>query len=275
MIVNHTSLSQEDLEREYSPSSMLDEDIGVFLQRYSDDSAAARATLPVREFLQYGPSDAETLDYFSCANPQAPLHVFIHGGYWQQLSHREAASMAPAITGQNINFATLNYALAPKVHIRDMVAQCSRALVWLVEQSAQLGFDPSRMVLSGHSAGAHLAAMLINDPDKTLKRAGLSLSAAILISGIYDLEPIRHTSVNQPLNLSKSDVAALSPMAFLPTICPAIKVLVAENDTAQFKKQSRDYHKHLLSSGLQARLEVVPDHHHFDIILRPQTFTMP
>ncbi|MCX7561746.1 alpha/beta hydrolase [Sulfitobacter sp. F26204] len=273
--MTYRGFSGAKLEQEYSPSSMMEEDLSVFLQRYVDESKKARAQHPVQEMLRYGDHEDETLDYFPCSLPDAPLHVFIHGGYWQQLSHREAASMAPSILSAGSNFATLNYTIAPAGHIRDMVDQCARAVIWLKGQAAELGFDPKRIVISGHSAGAQLAAMLINDLDGVFAQNHVTIESAILISGIYDLEPIRFTSVDKPLNLTEQDVRALSPMNFKPAVCSKAKVVVAQNDTAEFVRQSKEYYAHLKSNGIQGSLEIVQDYHHFDIILRPETFEHP
>lgn len=221
------------LEREYSPSSMLDVDVSEFIDIYIDQSAGARADLSVFENLQYGSGPAQVLDYFPANLAASPLHVFIHGGYWQQLSHRESASMAPDILRNDSSFATLNYTLAPEASISEMVEECRLGLAWLIDNAEKLGFDPTQITISGHSAGAHLAAMLLSGENGD---AEFNPKSVILISGVFDLEPIRLTSVNDPLNLSKKTADLLSPMKLAPSAVSNVKIIVAENDTAEFKR---------------------------------------
>jgi arylformamidase len=270
--MTYRGFSSENLEKEYSPSSAVGGDISEFITQYIDQSAQARSDLKVLDNLKYGSTKTQVLDFFPCAVPGAPLHVFIHGGYWQQLSQRESAAMAGGVIEVGVNFATLNYTLAPDAHILDMVDECRMALVWLVKHAKELGFSQNEIILSGHSAGAHLAAMLLSDPDGQLANANVSISSIILISGIFDLEPIPQTSVNEPLQLSPDDVESLSPMFLHPRISAKTKVVVAESDTSEFKRQSADYFNHLKANGVDVDFEVVPGHHHFDIILRKETF---
>lgn len=140
---------------------MLSGDISDYIAIYAERSAAARRNFPCREDLRYGPEPAQVLDFFPAASPDAPLFVFIHGGYWQELSHKESAPMAPQLLEAGFAFATLNYTLAPKATLAVMIGEIARALRFLREGASDLGFDPRRITLSGHSAGAHLAAMHI------------------------------------------------------------------------------------------------------------------
>ncbi|MCK0141083.1 alpha/beta hydrolase [Aliiroseovarius sp. F20344] len=268
----YRGFTSEELEKEYSPSSMVGGDITPYLTAYKTLSAEQRDLLTVRENLKFGPSETHLLDFFPAVDADAPLHVFIHGGYWQALSHRDSASMAGFVTQSGSAFATLNYTLAPDARLDQMAKECCDALVWLAKQRSELGFDATRITLSGHSAGAHLASLVASRFEEVLQIAGIEIKNLILISGIYDLEPIAETSVNDPLQLTPSEIEQLSPLAHVPTSAQKVSVLVAELDTAEFVRQSREYAEKLRKNGVNVSFELKQGMHHFDIILHAETF---
>lgn len=257
----------ETLEREYSPSSVIGGDYMPFARRYVAESEAARGMPGVQEDLSYGPGKAQVLDYFPAGTPGAPLHVFIHGGYWQELSQKESAAMAPGIIAAGSAFVTLNYTLAPRATLSEIVDEIALAFHWLSANSDELGFDRQRITLSGHSAGAHLAAMMLSRSHE------LSIERLILISGVFDLTPIPDTSVNDALRLDRDDVLSLSPMMLQPVLKPAVDIVVAERDTAEFRRQSRDYYRYLLDACIPATFREIAGLNHFDIILEPSVFS--
>ncbi|RBW61155.1 alpha/beta hydrolase [Ruegeria sp. A3M17] len=263
---------KDELEREYSPSSMIGGDLTPYLDSYTALSAQHRARMEVRENLAYGESPTQVLDFFPAKGSGAPLHVFVHGGYWQALSQRESAMMAPTLIEAEQSFATLNYTLAPDARLDQMVNECRDALLWLTENAFNLGFDPSRITLSGHSAGAHLVAMVMATSADALARAGLRVRDVILISGVYDLEPISLTTVNDPLQLTPVEIHDQSPILHLPAPGPRYHVTVAERDTPEFIRQSRDYAELLRKGGHSVIFELQEGMQHFDIIMHPGTF---
>ncbi|WP_282120892.1 alpha/beta hydrolase [Ruegeria atlantica] len=268
----YRGFSQDELEREYAPSSMIGGDLTPYLDSYTALSAQHRARMDVKENVAYGDSPAQVLDFFPAKGAGAPLHVFVHGGYWQALSQRESAMMAPALIEAEQSFATLNYTLAPDARLDQMVNECRDALLWLAENAFNLGFDPSRITLSGHSAGAHLVAMVMATSADALARAGLRVRDVILISGVYDLEPISLTSVNDPLQLTPVEVHDLSPILHLPPPGPRYHVTVAERDTPEFIRQSRDYAEALRKGGHSVSFDLQKGMQHFDIIMHRGTF---
>ncbi|MEZ0605831.1 alpha/beta hydrolase [Paraburkholderia sp. IW21] len=134
---------------------------------------------------------------FPVASPDSSLVVFFHGGYRQELSKEDSSFPAAGFIEQNISFCAVNYELAPRASIGDIVRQCARSVEWLHSQGSSLGFDPTRIVLAGSSAGAHLAAMTA----MLLQRGAHARSlvrGTVLASGIFDLTPLVHTSINTP-----------------------------------------------------------------------------
>ncbi len=268
----YRGFSQAELEQEYSPSSMVGGDLTPYLASYAALSAKARAELEVRENLAYGDSSTQLLDFFPAPGAKAPLHVFIHGGYWQALSQRESALMAPVLHENGQAFATLNYTLAPEARLGQMVEECRDALLWLASQAETLGFDPSHVTLSGHSAGGHLAAMVMATASNALAQAGMRVRNVILISGVFDLEPISLTPVNDPIQLTKVEIHDLSPCLHLPAPGPRYRITVAERDTPEFIRQSREYAELLRKAGHSVSFDLQRGKHHFDIIMPSGTF---
>lgn len=189
--------------------------------------------------LAYGASPAERLDLFPCAADNAPLLVFIHGGYWQALDKNDFSFVAEPYVEAGASVAIVNYGLCPSVTLDDIVQQMRRAICWLYENSSVLGFDRARMHVSGHSAGGHLAAMLVTTdgaecaskaPDKEGEEAagplpGDVIKGAISVSGLFDLAPLIETTMNEKIGLDGESARRLSPSLLQPR--PDAKLLVA------------------------------------------------
>ncbi len=245
-------------EREYSPSSCID-DISPFLRAYGDRSRAAEARARVIKDLRWGPGTDETLDFFPAARAEAPLLVFIHGGYWQELSKEESLFAGADCAAAGVAYAAINYTLAPAARLDQIVGQCRRALAWLAAEGGRLGFDPARIHVAGSSAGAHLAAMMLTP--RPVPLAGL-----VLLSGVFDLAPLAGTYIDEPLRLTPQDIAALSPQRLDPGAPLPVLVAWGENETGEFKRQSRDYAAHLRAAGFVVAEDEIPTVNHFDIV---------
>ena len=182
-------------------------------QRARDGSARKRLDIA------YGDGPSETLDIFPAAAPDAPVLVYVHGGYWRSLDKSDFSFVAPSFVAGGAMVVLPNYALCPAVTIEDIALQMVKALAWTWRHAAEHGGNPQRMALVGHSAGGHLAAMLLSC---RWKQVGEDLplqplAGALAISGLYDLEPLRLTEFLQAdLKLTPSQVARCSP-GVLPT----------------------------------------------------------
>jgi arylformamidase len=193
------------------------------LGNWAAASAHVRAQTPAARLgLRYGQGASETLDVFpatvSTPAAGAPVLVFIHGGYWRSLDKSDFSFIAPAFNAAGALVLVPNYALCPAVTIEHIALQMAQAVAWAVDHAAEHGGDPSRIALVGHSAGAHLAAMLLTCRWKDLDAdlPAQPLAGALAISGLYDLEPLRHTPcVKNDLRLTPASVSRLSP-AFFP-----------------------------------------------------------
>jgi arylformamidase len=246
------------LETEYSPSSVARHSVPWYIEQYGAKSSATRNLLgeDLRK-VAYGTHEDEYL-LLAQHSPEAPLLVFIHGGYWKALSADECCMWASDALEQGISFASINYTLAPRATLAHIVHQCRSAVQWL-KQHSQL--TPHSTVVSGSSAGAHLAAMCSTaDPSNTF------ISGAVLLSGVYDLRPLLHTTVNDPLQLAEDDAIGLSPQ--LQAVSPIKDIVVAwgEHETKSFKDQSRNYAQYLTDGGCDVAQIEVEECDHFDVI---------
>ncbi|HEY8606246.1 MAG TPA: alpha/beta hydrolase [Noviherbaspirillum sp.] len=210
--------------------------------RWLKDSAEVRRGQAGLFDLPYGESSGERLDFFPTSRSDAPLLVFIHGGWWRSLDKSDFSFVAPAFTRAGFNVALPNYTLAPQASIGEIVLQQLRAVAWLYRHAEAYDFDPRRIVVAGHSAGAHLAAMTMaavwpvfgDDLPADLVKGG------ILMSGIFDLEPVRHAGfVNVDLKLEEADIAVLSP-ALMPQAHPAPFITACGAlESEEFQRQTR------------------------------------
>jgi arylformamidase len=255
------------IEREYSPSRCVPS-ADPFLAEYAIRSRKAEQLLTCQKDLQWGDKPEETLDFFGSTSRDAPLLVYIHGGYWQELSKNESLIAAVDCVANGIAFAAIDYSLAPRVSVETIVDQCRRAVAWLHGQADALGFHGDRLYLSGSSAGAHLAAMmLMKGWQHTAGVTDNAIAGAILLSGIYDLEPLVGTYIAAPLRLTSADAAGLSPVR-LPLGQPVPTIIAwGENETSEFKRQSRSYAARLEAAHFPVSAFEVAGTNHFDIVL--------
>jgi len=267
----YRSFDKETLDREYSPSSMV-ESIDVYLERYAADSRAAREAATragaCRADLRYGPGDAETLDLFlPPGDAPAPLHVFIHGGYWQLLSKDESSFAATLMREKGSAYAAVNYTLAPQQSLSGIVEENRRAVAWLYRNAAGFGIDAQRIYVSGHSAGAHLAMMLLLTDWPAFGLPADAIKGVCAVSGVFDLEPVALTYVNDVVGMDAEEARRNSPVLQEPrNPCPVIFAYGAD-DTAEFKRQTDEYHAAWRALGLPASLREVAGRNHFDVIL--------
>ena len=252
--------------REYNNRELVP-DNAVYMQRWADDSAKARATMACQLDLRYGEAPGETLDLFPARKGDGTCLLFIHGGYWRALDKSDHSFLAPAWVGAGVSLAVVNYDLCPKVAIEDIVRQMLRASRWLWRHAEDYGMDEDRLYVAGHSAGGHLTAMMMAaiwpalDPElpKDLFKGGLA------ISGLYDLRPLVHVGwLNSDLRLDEEQALKNSP-AFLPAATRSpVMTCVGGSESSEFKCQNA-----LLGErwrGAFAGDIPMPGRHHFSVL---------
>lgn len=246
-----------------------------FFARWARDSAAARTRLGGHCDLAYGPSEGQTLDLFlptaagAGEGLGAPLLAFIHGGYWQSLDKGDFSFLAAPFVESGIAFASLNYDLAPKVGVGEIVDQIRRALVWLNREAGAYGLDPGRIFVAGHSAGGHLAAMaLATDWAAEPEHQGSAdlVKGACSVSGVYELEPLRLSYHQAVLNLDPETVETMSPLRQIPRRAGPIVCTVGSAETEEFLRQQDEFVAAWRKDGLEARVVELPGRNHFSAV---------
>jgi len=205
-------------------------DVTVFFARWRAWSDLVR-TQPHRRDLRYGPSADETLDLF-VPHAGAPLVVFFHGGYWRRLHKDDMTYVAGGLQPHGVAAAIVNYSLAPAVQLETIVAQARAAVAWLRAHGADYGVDVGRIVVAGHSAGGHLAAMCAVDAPVT---------AVASLSGLHDLRPVARSFVNEWLGLDDARAAALSPTLLAPAAPCTVRAWSGERESGAFHAQGADF----------------------------------
>lgn len=270
-------LGDAERERAYSPSSCIGGDYQPFIAAYAQRSRAARLHAIERGArwleVRYGNGAAQRLDLcLPAASPPggAGLLVFIHGGYWQELSAGDSLFAAAQCAERGLAFCAVDYTLAPAATVAGIVAECRSALQLLADQAPQWGIDPARIVVAGSSAGAHLAAMVClptwRDGGRERPRP-LQPLGAVLLSGIFQLQPLVGTSINAALGLSVQEALAHSPALQPLRGFPPALVCWGEVETAAFKAQSRLFSVLLRDVQAPCQTLEVAARNHFDVAL--------
>jgi arylformamidase len=222
-------------------------DVGAILIEWRARAAAARRSTRCRADMPYGDSAAETFDLFedpARGRVAQPLLVFIHGGYWRSLSKNDFSWVAPAYVASGVKVAVVDYGLAPAVPLEEIVRQNLRAIATMWGDAARLGIDRTRIVVSGHSAGGHLTAMMLaarwDEFDPALPRD--LVHGGVALSGVFDLEPVRHAPyLNADLQLTLDRIAPLSPLYMTPASAAPLITAVGGDESEEFRRQTREF----------------------------------
>lgn len=256
-----------NLEAEYNARAAVPEHPEIqadWLRR----SERLRATLDCSLNLAYGDSERQKMDFFRCGAAGAPLQVYLHGGYWQRGERSDYHFVAEGLCAHGVNLAVVGYDLCPAVTLDDIVTQVRAAVAWLWRSAPALGFDAGRIQVCGHSAGGHLTAMLMATD---WPRLGADLPAdlihsGIAISGLYDLEPLRRTSINEAVAMDAECAARNSP-ALLPGIGGApLTAAVGGLESAGFHRQAEILARRWRDRVGGVHILEVADSNHFTIL---------
>lgn len=255
-----------DLDAEYSPSRIVP-DFRSILAEYRRLSDAAKRSLPCELGVRYGDGEGELLHHFPPPREGGPLLVFVHGGHWQELSIDDSCFAAPALAEHGAGLVAVGYRLAPAGSLDAMVASVAAALEWVTANAAALGSAPEAIHAAGSSAGAHLLAMALSEAPGA---ARVRLAAVALLSGVYDLDRVRLTYVNDALGLTEADARRNSPIDSLPLRAGAVIVARGEVETAEYGRQHDllvDGLRRAGGDGSTLRSLVCRGRNHFDLPL--------
>ncbi len=257
-----TKLAPEVLEREYNNRALVP-DHGDYFARWQRDSDYVRRTIDAKLDLPYGPDERHRIDLFPARDARGTL-VFIHGGYWRSLDKSMFSWLASPWTAAGFNVAMPNYRLCPNVLIEDSVADALAATNWLFRAGPSHGIAMDRVVISGHSAGGHLAAAIFASPASSMEFDPARVVGGVPISGIFDFEPLLDISFNSDFNLDAAQVARLNLYARKPTIKAPLVVAAGASESSEFRRQSRCLAD---AWGTQVKsLMLLPSVHHFSVV---------
>lgn len=258
-------LTSQEHEYQYNPQCAVPDFAKYRARREQPNSDALNQLRRVAD-QAYGPHRLNTVDVYPVEQAHAPVHVFFHGGYWRAQDKQNFAFMAAPLVAAGVCTVIVNYALCPEVTLDGVVDSALGALAWTAQHIDQLGGDPERITVSGHSAGAHLCAAALAT-DWTARGLSPSLiKGAVMISGIYDPAPALLTSVNADIRLTQELIDRHNYERHAPKVLCPTWIIAGGREPWQFIDQSYRYALHLHRHGADPGVIVTPGFNHFDIL---------
>ena len=242
-------------------------DFQEYFDRNNELSAEAVEALPCQLDIPYGNHPLQAVDYFPASQGHSPIVVFIHGGYWRALDKSAYRFIARPFHQAGCATCQVNYRLAPEVGLEEIVNDVIAALQSIENHATAINGNPRALYLSGHSAGGHLAliaAMRLQQANDPLLS---SIKGILSVSGLFDLDPIRQSFLNEDLQLDPATVAKFSPILneTFQTDIP-MDFAVGASETEAFITQSRDINERMLANGNRSQFTLLPDLNHFNIV---------
>lgn len=241
----------------------------AYARRWQEASAKAVEDLPCDLDIAFGDGADEMLDIFPALDGgPAPVLVFYHGGYWRSTDKAWYRFLARPFVERGVSVVLPNYGLCPSVTMDAITDQCRRSFEWVWRNAASFGGDEARIFVSGHSAGGQIAGMLLGaDWSGLQSRSGFPIKGATTVSGLFDLEPIRLTSINDDLRMDAAAARRNSPVDLpYPDAAPPLIAAVGALESAEFHRQNRLYAAHARAVGADCTVLEVAGHHHYSIL---------
>ena len=258
--------TQEELDRQYEHRHTVP-DADELIAGHKAASERVRAAADGRFDIPYGPGKDELLDiYLAESSIPAPIVVFYHGGRWAVGSKASNCEAAEMYTAQGIHFVSVNYSLLPNVTMDVLIRQCRDAAAWLWRNADTFGGDRNRIFVHGKSAGGHVAAMVaVTNWQADYDLPADLIKGGLLVSGMYDLEPVRLSFRNEWLKLDEEGAVRNSPIHHIPEQGCSLVVGVGSLETNEFRRQPRDFVKAWRARGLDCQFFEMEGLHHFSI----------
>lgn len=250
------SFSREALDAAYNNAQAVPNSAEV-LHSLTERSANTRARSAIALDMPYGDGERHRIDIFGSGRPNAPLFVFLHGGYWQRNSKEMFSVLAEGPLAHGFDVAMPGYTLAPEASLTRIIEECETAIRLLRTIGPAMGVAEAELIVGGWSAGGHLAARLAEMPE---------VDGALAISGIFDLEPLRHSYLQDKLNLTAEEARRESPLLRLANSGIPVSVIWGGNELSELQRQSADYLAARLAAGLPAEGGALPGEDHFSIL---------
>lgn len=258
-----------DIEAQYNALAGRPDYGLAVLPDWTRRSAAYRAAAPCSLDVVYGPGPRERLDVFPAAGAsRRPTLVYFHGGYWQRGDKSLYSFIAEPFVKNGVSVVIVNYDLCPAVSLSHITARARGALAWIWRHAGRLGLSAGQLFVMGHSAGGHLAAMIMA-ADWPAIGSGLPqdlVKGGIPISGVYELAPLRRTSINDALQMDGTEARELSPVNHPPHPLAPQLVVCGGAESAEFHRQADLYSRRYSTSERPIERHTVPGCDHFDIL---------
>ena len=269
-MILYKGMDAETLEAEYNLVARRGPDFPDLVERWIARNEIHKQKSGARIDLAYGEGDREKLDFFSGGDINGPVVIYIHGGYWQRGDKNMYSFVSEAFIKHGVSVSMLNYNLTPSVRMGQIPPQIRKAVSWNWHHADDLGFSREKIYVMGHSAGGHLTAMMMAThwPDFDSALPADLVKGGIPISGVFELEPIVHTSLNTGPQMDIDEAIIESP-TFIPPVTNAPQlVVVGGGETSEFLRQSDDYADKFRTPERAMERYDVPDMDHFDELER-------
>ena len=261
--------SAEERELHYNPR-LACPNLEAYDAARADENQASLAWPGRKADIAYGDGPLRDLDIYvpDTGTAPYPVHIYIHGGYWRARDKKDFGFVGAALAKQGLLTVVINYPLCPVVTLDEVVAGSRDAFEWVVRNIADHGGDPSRITLSGHSAGGHLGAAVLAEDWRArgLNPAAQPLKGAVLISGIYDPAPTGHIAVNSEIGITPELAERHKYAAHPPQLSCPVHVMVGAAEPEGWIGQSEDYAAHLEKAGLPVSYAACDGENHFSIL---------
>lgn len=266
-------MDQAELDDAYDQSKYAP-NIQQVLARLANNSEAVRTRLGSPKRVAYGPSEIEKLDIYPAQRAQAPIHIHVHGGAWRSGLAKDFAYAAEMFVRAGAHYIVPDFinVVESGGDLRPMADQVRRAIGWVNANAASFGGDPSRIFVSGHSSGAHLAGVALITDWSSYGSPTDVIKGATLCSGLYDLKPVRLSARSRYVNFTDEIEDALSTQRQLARITAPLVLAYGTKETPEFQRQTRDFFAGLKAAGKPAELLVGEHYNHFEM---PETFANP
>jgi arylformamidase len=260
-------LDQQELDDAYDQSRYAP-NLQQVLKRYESVSEAARQRLGQPKRLSYGPTPIEGADLYPVKAPNAPIHVFIHGGAWRGGLAKDNAFQSEVLVNSGAHFIALDFinVLEANGDLMPMADQVRRGLAWIYKNAASFGGDANRLYISGFSSGAHLGGVvLITDWQKEFGLPADIIKGAVLSSGMYDLKPVRLSARSRYVKFTDDMEQALSTQRHLARINTPVVLAHGTLETPEFQRQTREFAAALKAAGKPVQFNIGPHYNHFEM----------
>ena len=252
----------DEMEYQYQPRESVPEFPELSKVRAAQ-AKQVRATAKSWLNIAYGSSPRESLDIYAADKPGGPVLVYIHGGYWRSGSKEENCNWVPTFTKRGATVALVEYDLCPQVTVTDIVRQTRASIAWVAQNILRYSGDPSRIYISGHSAGGHLTAMALAHDWTSAGLAQDCIKGAVATSGVFDLDMVMKISVQEQVRMTPEIAKLNSPFLNPPKVkCPLV-VAVGGAEPKGWQQMSEDYFNYAKQQGLNAEYLVVPGANHY------------